>query len=84
MLIYIWMQTGKIIFLIVKQSDTILSVKRKIHAVEGIPPDSHRLWYDGKELDNGCTLNHYKIQEESKIYSAPDGVEGKSKFFSRF
>ena len=63
------MQTGTTIPLIVKRSDTILSVKDKIHEREGIPPDDHLLMYGGKELDNGRTLSDYKIEEESKIYS---------------
>ena len=72
------MQIGKTIFLIVKQSDTILSVKHKVHAAEGISLDSQRLMYDRKKLDNGCTLSHYGIQEGSTIYhSALAGVEGK-------
>ena len=77
-LIHIQMWMGKTILFIVKQSDTILSVKYKIHAAEGIPPDSHRLLYNGKELDSGCTLSHYNIQEGSTIYhSAPAGAKGK-------
>ena len=69
---------GKTIVLIVKQSDTILSVKHKVHAAEGIPPDSQRLVYNGKELDNGCTLSDYNIQEGLTIYNhARAGVEGK-------
>ena len=71
-----WM--GKTILLIVKQSDTILSVKHKVHAAEGIPPDRHRLIYDREELDDGYTLSHYGIQEGSTIYhGAPAGAKGK-------
>lgn len=77
MLIYIKMGMEKTIFLIVKQSDTILSVKHKIHAAEGVPPDSHRLVYNEKELENDCKLSDYEIEEESTIHSAPAGVEGK-------
>jgi ubiquitin len=73
MLINIWIQTGKTIVLIVKQSDTILSVKNKIHAAEGIPPDSYQLIYNGEVLDNGCTLSHYGVKEESRIFCGGEG-----------
>jgi ubiquitin len=77
------MQTGKIIVLTVKQSDTILRVKDKIHAAEGIPPDSHKLMYNKTEiLDDSCTLSDYEVRESSTIYSAPDGVKGNTKLFS--
>ena len=76
MLIYIRIQTGKTISLIVKQSDTILSVKNKIHEMEGTPLDSYRLIYGGKELDNGHTLSYYNVKEESTIYSVPIGING--------
>ena len=77
MLIHIRMQTGKIVYLIMKHSDTILSVKHNIHATEGVPSDSHQLMYDGKVLDNACTLTHYEIQDGSTMYSIPVGIKGK-------
>ena len=67
------MQTGKTIVLIVKQSDTILSVKHKIHAAEGVLPDRNQLIYDRKVLANGRTLSDYNIQEGSTIRSAVVG-----------
>jgi hypothetical protein len=83
MLIHIRMQTGKTC-LVVKQSDTILSVKHKIHAAKGIPPDSHRLMYNKTvTLDDSCTLSHYGVHEWSMIHSAPFGVKGNTtKLFS--
>ena len=69
------MQTGTTIPLIMKPSDTIENVKDKIYEKRGIPPEQEWLTYCGKELDNGCILSDYKIEEEAMIYSVP--VEGK-------
>ena len=79
MLIYIRMQTGKTIPLIVKPSDTIESVKDRVHEIGGIRPDSQRLvtQYGGKELDNGRTLSDYHIGEESIIYNVLNETKGK-------
>lgn len=60
-----------IIPLIVKRSLTIEAIKDKIHEMGGIPSDRQRLMYGVKELDNGCTLSNYEIEEESTIYNVP-------------
>ena len=65
------MQTGTSIPLIMEQSDTIENIKDKICEKEGIPPEQRQLIYRGKELDNGCTLSDYEIEEGSVIYSVP-------------
>lgn len=82
LIVYVWMQTRKTISLIVKSSDTILSVKNKIHEIEGILPDSHQLMYHGKELVDRCTLSlvYPLIEEGSTIYSAPITTKGNDNY----
>jgi ubiquitin len=42
--------------------DTVLSVKRKIQAKEGIPPDQQRLFIAGEQLVDTFTLDAHFIK----------------------
>ncbi|AES99097.2 putative E3 ubiquitin-protein ligase SIN [Medicago truncatula] len=53
--------------LMVKSSDTILDVKKKIQDKEGIPVHEQRLDFASKQLENHQTLASYNIQEKSTM-----------------
>jgi ubiquitin len=53
--------TQKVIILEVDACDTIEEVRKKIQDVEGFPPLQQRLFWAGKQLEDGHTLSEYGI-----------------------
>ena len=59
---------GKNITLDVSDSDSIGSIKDKIRDIEGIPVDQQRLVFNGKQLEDNCSIGDYGIQADSSIH----------------
>ena len=61
--IHVLMPTGKMTTLDVLPNDDVQKVKLEIYNKDGIPPGLQCLLFDGKEVEDGRTLNDLNIQE---------------------
>lgn len=68
MLILVKTPGGRTIDLEVEPSNTIGTIKAKIHDREGISPDRQQLSFTGNVLNDGFTLSEYNIQEQSTLF----------------
>lgn len=67
MQIFVKTATGKHITLEVEPTDRIEDVRDKIYDKEGVLPERQRLFFAGKELFDGNTLQDYSIQKDSTL-----------------
>ena len=66
--IHVLMPTGKMTTLDVFSSDDVRNIKSEIYDKEGISPGQQYLLFDGKELEDGRTLNDFNIQQGSMLH----------------
>jgi len=76
MQIFVRNAKGKTHCVEVTPSDTIEIVKQKIQTVEGTPSTEQKLSFQGKKLEDGSTVEVYKLRDKSTLFlvHAPDST----------
>ena len=65
--IFVKTLTGKTILLWVTASESVFSVKTKVAAKEGLPPEAQRLIYAGRQLEDDKSLSDYSVAKEATL-----------------
>ena len=75
MQLFVKTPTGKVVALEVEYTDSIKTLKSKIHEKEGTPPDEQQLTFYGRLLEDSYTMSHYRLRNESTVHlvSKPRG-----------
>ena len=68
MQIFVKMMDGRMITMVANPSDYIRTVKAGIHQLCLCPPDSQRLVFAGKRLEDDQRLSDYNIQSGSTLH----------------
>ena len=66
--VHVLMPTGKMTTLDVSSSDDVQNIKLEIYYKDGIPPGQQYLLFNGKELEDGRTLQDFNIWEGSMLH----------------
>ncbi len=68
MQVFVKTLSGKTISVEVEPDESVESLKSKIQAKEGIPPDQQRIIFGGKQLDSIKSLSDYDIDDDSTLH----------------
>ncbi|XP_038943062.1 ubiquitin domain-containing protein 2 isoform X3 [Rattus norvegicus] len=58
------LSTGKDLKLVVRSTDTVFHMKRRLHATEGVEPGSQRWFFSGRPLTDKMKLEELKIPKD--------------------
>lgn len=58
------LSTGKDLKLVVRSTDTVYHMKRRLHAAEGVEPSSQRWFFSGRPLTDKMKLEELKIPKD--------------------
>eukprot|EP00741_Cyanophora_paradoxa_P008504 tig00001336_g8229.t1 len=70
--------TGRTVTLDVTAAHSVEDVKAMINSRDGTPVEHLRLIYAGKQLENGCTLADFGVEEEATLHVVA-GLDGGAK-----
>lgn len=68
MQVFVKTLSGKTISVECEPDESIESLKEKIMAKEGVPPDQQRIIFGGKQLDTQKNLSDYDIDDDSTLH----------------